>query len=241
MKKIFSLATAAMILLLSSCQPEDKQEKVVCIDFDEVALPEPGYQHQMPYVKNDLPLSFGHSYTFYEEWGYDSWTGFVLSNQTDTETPGYVNQYSVASGAAASGENFLVFFRDSYDASHNEIAFTDASEHLFKSMALCNATYAYLSMKNGDDFSKKFEDGDWFKLTISAYDVNNVEIGAMDVYLADFRDGRKELLNTWKTVDLTALGKANKLSFEFSSSDNGVWGMNTPAYVCIDNIVYVEN
>ena len=101
----------------------------------------------------------------------------------------------MASGAAASGDNFLVFFRDSYDASHNEIAFTDASEHLFKSMALCNATYAYLSMKHGDDFSKKFEDGDWFKLTISAYDVNNVEIGAMDVYLADYREGRKELLD----------------------------------------------
>ncbi len=233
--------TAVMLLAVSSCVPEKgTEENLVTIDFDELILPECGYQNQVPYVDKDSTLQFSHFYTYYEEWDSESWCGFCVSSLKDTKTCGFGNQYSVSAGVAASGENFAVLFRDAYNASYNEMAFPAGEEHLFKSMALTNSTYVYLSMKEGDAFAKKFSDGDWFKLTISAYDAKAVKTNAMDVYLADFRQGRHELLNTWKTVDLSSLGKANRLAFEFSSSDNGQWGMNTPAYVCLDNIVYVK-
>jgi hypothetical protein len=31
-------------------------------------------------------------------------------------------------------------------------------------------------------------------------------------------------------------GTIHKIAFSFESSDMGDWGMNTPAYACIDNI-----
>lgn len=232
--------TAVVAVLFASCQPQEEEKNYVTIDFDEVTLPECGYINQEPYVKEGLSLRFGHSYTYYEEWGSESWSGFAVSHMTDTETPGYTNQYSVMAGAAASGENFVVFTRDSYVQENNEIAFTDQSEHRFKSLALCNGSYPYLSMKEGDMFAKQFTEGDWFKLTITAYDANALQTDSMEVYLADFRQGKNYLPDSWQTIDLTSLGAVNKLSFAFSSSDVGMWGMNTPAYVCIDNIIYEE-
>lgn len=236
MKKQFVIL-AAVAMLLASCRPQEEEKNYVTIDFDELTLPSQGYLHQQAYQKETLPLRFGHSYN--AEW--DSWQGFVVSNQTDTETSGYLNQYSVAAGAAASGDNFALFFRrESGSPEIYEIAFTDASEHRFKSMAFCNATYPYLSMKNGDAFSKKFEDGDYFKLIIHGYDAEGVETTSKEIYLADFREGKQYLPNTWNTIDLTSLGEVNKLAFDFASSDMGIWGMNTPAYVCLDNIIFEE-
>jgi hypothetical protein len=37
-------------------------------------------------------------------------------------------------------------------------------------------------------------------------------------------------------VDLTLLGAATRLTFGLSSSDNGPFGMNTPAYFALDSL-----
>ena len=81
--------------------------------------------------------------------------------------------------------------------------------------------------------------GDWFKLTIKGYYLK-AETAAVDVYLADFRNNKSFLMKDWQKVDLTALGKVDSVAFSFSSSDNGDFGMNTPAYVCIDNIEFSQ-
>ena len=44
------------------------------------------------------------------------------------------------------------------------------------------------------------------------------------------------LATEWEWVELTSLGAVTTLKFELSSSDNGDWGMNTPAYFCLDEI-----
>ena len=41
-------------------------------------------------------------------------------------------------------------------------------------------------------------------------------------------------MNTWEWVDLTTLGSLDSVSFRLSSSDVGSFGMNTPAFFCID-------
>ena len=60
--------------------------------------------------------------------------------------------------------------------------------------------------------------------------------GTKEYYLADLRDAEKAyIINDWRYVDLSGLGKVAKLGFELSSTDNGDYGMNTPAYFCFDN------
>ncbi|MBR6128412.1 MAG: DUF4465 domain-containing protein, partial [Bacteroidaceae bacterium] len=101
---------------------------------------------------------------------------------------------------------------------------------------ITNSSYAYDSMTNGDGSAKKFAKGDWFKLTITGYDAEDNETGSKEYYLADLRDEAKAfIINDWRYVDLSCLGQVAKLGFALSSSDNGAYGMNTPAYFCFDN------
>jgi hypothetical protein len=111
-----------------------------------------------------------------------------------------------------------------------------------------NSTYAYLSLKDGDQFTKKFggEDGndpDFFLLTIKKYLDGELSTVKVEFYLADFRfddNSMDYIVNEWTEVDLTSLGQTDSLSFSLTSSDNGQFGMNTPAYFCIDNVETVD-
>jgi len=65
--------------------------------------------------------------------------------------------------------------------------------------------------------------------------------GSVDFYLADYRFQDPELnyiVHSWTTVDLTDLGNATTLVFGLNSSDvDEVFGMLTPAYFALDNLV----
>ncbi len=61
----------------------------------------------------------------------------------------------------------------------------------------------------------------------------------IEYYLADYRFDESEkdyIIKTWQWVDLSSLGKVDSLMFGLESSDNGDWGMNTPAYFCMDDL-----
>jgi hypothetical protein len=108
-------------------------------------------------------------------------------------------------------------------------------------------------MLMGDSFAKKFGDDpattqvvetnvpDYFKLTIGGANLAGQSVGApIDVYLADYRfanDADDFVLRTWKTIDLSSLAGAARLTFAWVSTDNSTFGMNTPAYFAADNFV----
>jgi hypothetical protein len=181
------------------------------------------------------------------QWSYWA-SGFIYSNTTDVTTAGYTNDFSAYAGGGANGSaNYGVNYGGNID-------FTEEKELI--SIAVTNNTFAALSMRNGDNFGKQFgspndaqgtPDGtngeDFFRLLITGYDGNNDSIGTVIVYLADYRfaDSTQDyILDAWQTVDLTSLGNVRYLDFELESSDNGDFGMNTPAYFALDNLVYDE-
>jgi hypothetical protein len=46
------------------------------------------------------------------------------------------------------------------------------------------------------------------------------------------------IIDTWQTLDLSSLAGSQSLVFGLQSSDNDpVYGMNTPAYFAVDNLV----
>jgi hypothetical protein len=103
---------------------------------------------------------------------------------------------------------------------------------------ITNSAYAYTSMLNGDAYAKKFAQGDWFKLTITGLDADGKETGTKEFYLADLRDADSSkhfIVNDWRYVDLSGLGKVKSLKFMLDSSDTGSWGINTPGYFCLDD------
>jgi hypothetical protein len=226
-KQLLFLSLAFVAFFFASCEKESVKEVVVT--FEDVQLNEQGISDTV-FVSND-------NITFRVNNGAFWNGGIVASNHTDSVTTGYENQYSSITGTGANkSAKYAVVYQPGY-------IFVDQSkeyEYSIKSIMVTNSTYAYFDMKNGSLYSKQFVSGDWFKMIITAYN-NGVQKSSVEYYLADFRDGKTVLLNSWEKVDVSALGAADKYAITFASSDNGDWGMNTPAYVCIDNIVFEQN
>src|SRR6056297_824589 len=174
---------------------------------------------------------------------YGSWNGWAYSTVTDDSTAGYGNQYSAITGSgfdsvSSDGATYGV----SYASGMPVISIDDENAHRVKGFYVTNNTYAALSMKYGDAFTKKFggvtgSDPDWFKLQVWGF-YNEMPTDTISFYLADYRfeDNSKDyIVETWQWIDLESLGFVDSLQMALSSSDEGQWGMNTPAYYCADN------
>lgn len=174
-------------------------------------------------------------------WG--SWSGTAVSNHLDTLTAGWSNQYSSYAGDTIHGNQFAVF-----NGTSNKVRVNSNGEETVDGFYISNSSYAALSMKDGDMFAKKFggatgDDADWFKVKITGWDANGNKIDSLDFYLADYRfaDNTQDyILKDWTWVELN-MENVLDLSFELSSSDVGTWGMNTPAYFCMDKLVGEES
>ena len=113
-----------------------------------------------------------------------------------------------------------------------------------KNISFCNSTYAYYSMLNGDQYAKKFggesgNDPDYFKLIVEGLDAGKQKVLSGEITLADYtpEDNSKDYIgNVWTDVDLSQAGYIKYLVLSFESSDTGAFGINTPTFVCIDNI-----
>ncbi len=191
---------------------------------------------------------FSNSYD--SEWG--SWSGFAYSNVTDNETPGYENQYAAypgggcgPGGAPVPGEIYAVGYYSAFGAPPAIALPAELSRPV--SVRVANTAYAALDMRDGSGFSKQFggpegTDPDWFILTITGYS-GETATGTVEFHLADFtaeNPADDYIADSWELLDLTPLGDAvERIEFSLASSDTGEYGMNTPAYFALDNLVCV--
>jgi len=178
---------------------------------------------------------------------YSSWSGFAASRMTDTTTPGYENQYSASPGGGAGPSAAYALAFTGLGPARLELEGGPSSEAALAGLWVTNTTYTYLSMRDGDAYAKKFggasgEDPDWLKLTITGKDAADRATGSVEFYLADYRGepAADELLSAWGWVELTALGAVHSLEFSLDSTDQGEWGMNTPAYFALDRLELSE-
>jgi hypothetical protein len=173
--------------------------------------------------------------------GYSFWSyGFAYSNMTDSVTSGFGNQYSAKTAAGYNGSpNYAVAY-----GAYNTVPYrNNPAFKNWNGFYITNSTYAYNSMRDGDAFSKKFggitgNDADWFKLVIRRYMSGQLANDSVEFYLADFRspnNANDYIVKDWQWVDLSSIGYGDSLLFTLSSSDTGQFGMNTPAYFCLDN------
>lgn len=183
---------------------------------------------------------------FYDDTYGPYWEGFAYTNGTDTTTLDYTNQYSAITGSGAGeSSNYGVAYLGFYGIVP---AVTFPDEVRVVNADITNTSYAYLAMQEGYFAAKKFggesgADEDWFLLTITGKDADGSVAGSIEFYLADFRfadNSQDFIIDDWTAVDLSELGPVKSLEFSLSSSDNGAYGMNTPAYFAIDNIEYYE-
>ena len=188
---------------------------------------------------------FSNSYTSYGGTSY-AWGGFAYSNKTDTVTTGLPNQFAAIAGIGYNNSanyavsSVLLDWMNNNEPVPNIIKLSPAQT--INGFYVTNSTYTYLTILNGNTFSKKFggttgNDPDWFMLKIQGYH-SGVITDSVKFYLADYRftdNNLDYIVKDWKWCDLSSLGTIDSLGFTLYSSDTGAYGMNTPSYFCMDN------
>ena len=168
---------------------------------------------------------------------YGSWSGFAYSNRTATDfntiTPDQYN--SVVGHGYDNSENFAVAFNG------GEIKVLNAplTGDSIRGCYITNSAWTANTILNAkeSDYAHKFAKGDWMKITFTGHRADGTE-ATVDYYLADYRAAKEAdyyCLDTWQWVDLRSLGKVTSITYSLSGSDSGQYGLNTPAYFCLDN------
>lgn len=187
-------------------------------------------------------------------WGGFWSSGWAASAVYDSSTAGFTNLYGCI---AYKGYNNSNTFAVGGIFGDLKIKLTDSLVgKTVSGFYVCNSTYAYKSIKYGDGFAKAFGDTtgtgcgcmqgtypDWFKLTVKKYFGGALQQDSVEVYLADYRfanSAQDYILKNWTWINLSALGSVDSLWFGLRSSDNGSFGMNTPAYFCLDNLTLLN-
>ncbi|MFT5582424.1 MAG: hypothetical protein ACI9G9_001690 [Psychromonas sp.] len=239
MKKNYVLAACIMAVTSINAQ---------IIDFESFVLDPESYDNGSD---ESGGFQFGDAFFGnYYDTTYDYNTGFSITNKSDDTTAGYTNSQSAITASGDNSANYAMFY------SNGAIDLTPIGFPIINSASFTNSTFAFISMRDGDSFGKQFgslngadgeSDGtngeDFFSLTVYSLGLDGDTIGFVTIMLADFKfvDNTKDyILDAWENFDLSALNKPGKriayLTFGFKSSDNGDFGMNTPAYFAMDNL-----
>ena len=244
MKKQLMIVGIALTAGLFSCKkdaiiPASSPLKTsYTIDFEDVLIPSKGYIDSIHGGLTSQGFTFENNYIFddyYKYWYFSK--GFAVSNVVNVDSAGFSNLYATYAGSGADkSKNYLL-------ATNNAGVKLPSTVQLV-SVAITNATYAALSMKNGDQFAKKFtaKNKDFFKVWVKGYSAGKIK-DSVSVYLANFQYAdttQNYIQKEWTTVDLSKLVAIDSLNFKLESSDNGQWGMNTPAYFTVDNIKFIK-
>jgi hypothetical protein len=177
---------------------------------------------------------------------FDYWSGFAVSNQTDTTTPGYLNQYSAFTGGGVASAKYAVGYYSTYETATTNITFASLTNLAGKGSMITNTTYAALAMRDGSG-AKKFggtsgNDADWFLLTIQGYTAGTATGTPVNFYLADFRfadNSQDYIVDDWRYVDFSPLGSVDEIRFSMTSTDENAFGILTPSYFAMDNFLAV--
>lgn len=186
----------------------------------------------------------GHGMFFHSQYdtnfgGY--WAdGFAISTVRDSVDGTFGNLFGSRSADGHMSDGYAVVSAfDTTEVKYQGVLIPEGGIR-WNSMYINNTTYAHFVMENGNAIAKKFggdngTDPDYFFIRIISSQADT-----LDVYLADFRsDNSSEdyILSDWTYIDLSSL-HGERLSFQLFSSDVGGFGINTPAFFCIDDLSY---
>ena len=169
---------------------------------------------------SELTAAWGGSYGYSEG-------GVAISNYIDADVvnnANYLNQLAVpvANGSA----NFAVVYCDA------SVTFADGVARQILSMDVAPTTYQLGVTKHGDGYAASLAESGELYVTVTGYN-GEQKTGTLTIYMA--KDG--SLLETWKTVDFSSLGKVTKLCFTMDGSDQSDYGVKHPKYFAFDNVV----
>ena len=251
MKKITFFLFATMFTLGAGAQTITAQ--TTTLTFEGLPLSTNSFYKDT----NNVPFETSTA-VFQHEWvtgAFPYWSaGFSYTTIYDSITAGFTNLYGVIARKGANNSSVFVV------GQNNAIVRTKNKYTVVNGFYYTNTTYAYKSIQNGDQFSRKFGDTtgtgsgttiaqgdypDYFKIVVFGFKNGAKKTDSVEIFLADFRStasAQDYIVNNWRYANTSALGSVDSLQFVLRSSDYGAFGMNTPAFYAIDNFeTSVEN
>jgi hypothetical protein len=200
---------------------------------------------------SSAPLTFRNNYNP----TFDSWNGAAYSNRTSWTLGGasgfeefqFGNDTVVASPSGGSGTGaggsatWGVFF----GFAPNEARFEIAPGSRLDSFWINNTRTTAHVIENGNSSATAFGSGDFFEVIFNSIEVELVDGMEVVTVLASSEPitlaEDDSVLRDWTLVDLAGsnIADARMIGLEFRSSDVGMFGINTPTYVAIDDITLV--
>ena len=230
-------------LVLACCVGAVAARAELVLDFDDLPVPVSGYFNGDPGTLSpgqavstpwsSAGVSFANTFGIdsYGGFNYEYWYGFAYSDVVNTTDPAFTNQYASYPGGGYQSSTYAVAYADGAT-----IVLPVATK--VAGMRIANTTYAALTMRDGDEygFTAPLPAGGWFATTASGK-LAGATTGTATFYLADLRGASPPgILATWAWFDLTALGTVDTIEFTFDGSDQGTFGLNTPAYFAMDDL-----
>ena len=198
------------------------------------------------------------------KWNYRSNPGSganITGSGTGDWWYSYNNQMSVYNttstdganvNAGHSGNNFAVVYgyQDFYNSQWMaKPSFSFNREKTLKGLWFCNSSYTYGVIMKGNQFGasgvatplSKQVDGNgnyigYFQVELECYNENGELLATYVQPLADYRNGKKQdPVTTWTYWPINQ-ANVKTVKLNFSGSDTGDYGLNTPAYICLDDI-----
>ena len=230
MKKVLLFVSAALFAASSAMAQ-------VTVDFEDITLEENSFDlgknlEERAFVSGGFRFFNGYA----DLGGWEYFDGFGISTRTATNFDSSnlaTDQFNSCVGSGADkSKTYAVLYYSIYYGNTASITNNEGRYFTPQSVAVTNNAYAFNSLTNGDGFAKRFTEEDWFQL----YIIGKKDGVVTDTVTVDLAaDGM--LLFTWKNIDLTDLGEVDTIIFSMNSTDTGAYGMNTPAYCCLDNFV----
>ncbi|MDE5940734.1 MAG: DUF4465 domain-containing protein [Muribaculaceae bacterium] len=195
---------------------------------------------------SDRFFSGSFSFPNYPNFKYQSWGGYCFANETSVEFRDYHDQFRNCVGGGANGSaNYGVAYMYTgwFDMTVDVMA-SDSEGLAIPGIYVTNSAYTLNSILNGDGYCPAFGEGDYYTLLIEGLDASGNVKATVEIPLADYRtatgarEARGEIVTDWKWVDLSPLGRVNKIRFDYDASP-GV-KFKVPSYVCFDNLGATE-
>ncbi len=198
------------------------------VDFESVELPPTQY----------LPNATVQGLTVdsASPWG----TSYAVSRKTSLEN---VNLYwqngddsVVTIGGADQSEQWLA----AYNFNPGDFILVAPQSTVVSTITINNTAVVAHAVSNGLSQASPFAQGDFLRVRFISLDENNQATDSTNWYDLAVHDGTLWLMSQWTTIDLSSL-HSNRITFELSGSDEDpLFGLNTPSYLAIDNVVIHE-
>lgn len=257
MKKQFALcALAFAACALTSCSDDEPEKEPVykTIAFEDCQFDtEKAVDNFAASGKSNTYTEFGADFT--NENIYYNMSGILVASTSEKpETEGtYV---SIASDrkvvcnleaddanhftGADKTDKYSVWAYSTYKTDNvPSFAFAEGVEHKINSLQVNNVAKYWQVMKVGYYSKPGFAEGDYYEVTFTGYDAAGNKTGEVPVIMADYRGGKTFIMDTWTKVDLSALGKVNKIVLTATPCETLKNALYGDAYaVCVDQIEF---